>query len=126
MAAELRYLLDTNISIYLLDGNSHGAANRLADQDAGSVATSSICLAELLVKLTPKQAARLPQFLANIAVLPFDDAAAIEYGRLPFERRSFDRLIAAHALSLGLTVVTANEVDFANILDLRVENWNLA
>lgn len=126
MAAELRYLLDTNISINLLDGNSHGAANRLADQDAGSVATSSICLAELLVKLTPKQAARLPQFLANIAVLPFDDAAAIEYGRLPFERRSFDRLIAAHALSLGLTVVTANEVDFANIPDLRVENWNLA
>ena len=48
------------------------------------------------------------------------------YTPLPFKRGTFDRLIAAHALALGLTVVTNNERDFADVPGLKVENWTTA
>jgi len=63
------------------------------------------------------------RFFTLIAALPFDRAAAEYYAKIPFRRGRFDRLIAAHALALGLTVVTANEADFADVPGLRVENW---
>ncbi|PMZ78725.1 VapC toxin family PIN domain ribonuclease, partial [Pseudomonas sp. FW306-2-11AD] len=52
--------------------------------------------------------------------------AAREYARLPFKRARFDRLLAAHALSLGATIVTNNEADFADVPGLRVENWSVS
>lgn len=126
MPAEPRYLLDSNIAIYLLDGSSLAAANRLAACEVGSVITSSICLAEIMVRLTPVQSERLPLFLNHIAVAPFDAAAARTYAGLPFKRLSFDRLIAAHAHSLGLVVITADIDDFSDVPGLKVENWTLA
>ena len=57
--------------------------------------------------------------------LPFDAEAARVYARVPFRRGKFDRLIGAHALALGLTVITSNEADFADIPGLRVENWTI-
>jgi tRNA(fMet)-specific endonuclease VapC len=126
MAADPRYLIDTNIAIYLLEGTSLATAERLADCELGSAVTSSICLAEIMIGLTEQQSARLPQFLANIAVVPFDEAAARAYAALPFRRRSFDRLIAGHALSLGLALITANVDDFADVPGLRVEDWTAA
>ena len=51
--------------------------------------------------------------------------AAREYARLPFKRARFDRLLAAHALSLGVTIITNNESDFADVPGLTVENWTL-
>jgi tRNA(fMet)-specific endonuclease VapC len=65
----------------------------------------------------------LDAFVAAIPILPFDEAAAREYARLPFKRARFDRLLAAHALSIDATVVTDNEVDFADVPGLMVENW---
>ena len=62
-------------------------------------------------------------FLEEVMVLPFDEAAGRAYAKLPFRRRSFDRLIAAHALSLAIVVVTNNEADFADVPGLTVENW---
>ena len=64
----------------------------------------------------------------EIQVLPFDEAAAERYGvmraAVPDRRRdAFDRLIAAHAASLGLTLVTNNEADFYDYPGLVVENW---
>jgi tRNA(fMet)-specific endonuclease VapC len=56
-------------------------------------------------------------------MLPFDEAAAREYAKLPFKRARFDRLLAAHALSLGATIITNNEGDFADVPGLKVENW---
>ncbi len=47
----------------------------------------------------------------------------MSYASIPFKRSRFDRLIAAQALSLGLTLVTNNERDFADVPDLKVENW---
>ena len=123
MPAKPRYLLDTNIAISLLDGSSMIAATRLSTCEDGSVIISAICLAEMMVRLTPAQSRQLPLFLDSIAVAPFDTAAARSYAELPFKRRSFDRLIGAHALALGLTLVTANMVDFADIKGLNVEDW---
>lgn len=60
-----------------------------------------------------------------VPILPFDVAASRAYAQLPFKRGKFDRLIGVHALSLGLTIVTANEADFADIPGLKVENWTL-
>ena len=58
-------------------------------------------------------------------MLPFEEVAAEAYQLVPFRRGRFDRLIAAHALALGLTVVTNNEEDFADIPGLAIENWTL-
>jgi tRNA(fMet)-specific endonuclease VapC len=56
-------------------------------------------------------------------VLDLDGKAALASAELPLKRESYDRLIAAHALSHGLTRVTDNGADFANIPGLVVENW---
>lgn len=118
-----QFLLDSNLLIYLLQGSVPHAAARLAACPQQAVVTSSICLAETLIGLTAFQAARLDDLLQQIDVLPFDAAAAEVYAQLPFKRRGFDRLIAAHALSCGLTIVTANTADFADIPGLSVEDW---
>ena len=57
------------------------------------------------------------------SVLPFDVDAADRYARMPLRRHRFDRLIAAHALVLDLTLITANRRDFGDVPDLRVEDW---
>ena len=67
----------------------------------------------------------IEDFVQEVPILPFDEAAARTYAQLPFRRRSFDRLIAAHAISLGITVVTNNEADFADVSGLQVENWTV-
>lgn len=64
-------------------------------------------------------------FLKAIPVLEFGEAAAREYARLPFKRGKLHRLLAAHALSIGATVVTNNEADFADVPGLMVENWTV-
>lgn len=76
----------------------------------------------------PRPSRRWQVFLALFPVLAFDETAAGSYGvlraALPDRRRdALDRLIAAHALGLGLTLVTNNEADFAGYPGLAVENW---
>ena len=65
--------------------------------------------------------------LSSIAVMPFDAAAARAVGRIqavaPARRGAYDRQIAAHAISLGVTLVTNNERDFHGIPEVVVENW---
>jgi tRNA(fMet)-specific endonuclease VapC len=120
---EPQWLLDSNIGIYLLQGNAPNALRRLGLCPIGSVVTSSVCLAEMLIGLRPCEAENLERLLAVIAVKPFDARAAEAYATLPFRRASYDRLIAAHALSLGLTVITANLADFADVPGLNAEDW---
>nr|WP_310522348.1 type II toxin-antitoxin system VapC family toxin [Polymorphobacter sp.] len=126
MAAEPRYLLDTNICIFILDAAIPQLRHRIEQMDEGALATSTIVLAELLLGTdidSPAATQRLQSLLAVVPALPFDDTAARAYARLPFRRGRFDRLIAAHALSLGLAVVTANIRDFADVPGLQVEDW---
>ena len=121
----LRYLLDTNLCIYLLSGRSPELVQRVADQPSGSLGLSAITLGEIMGGGGPEAAAsrELASMIDELPVMPFDDAAARTYGALPFRRGSFDRLIAAHALSLGLALVTNNERDFKDVPNLRIENW---
>ena len=125
--AEFRFLLDSNICIYLLGDASPELTRRVEDQEVGTLCCSSINLAEIAVGYGSgiHDAPDLAEFLATIPAVPFDEAAAKAYGTLPHRRASFDRLIAAHALSLGLTLVTNNESDFADIPELKLENWTV-
>lgn len=125
----MKYLLDSNIVIMLALGSGDALRARLAECDEGDVVTSAIVLAEVVrgsLNEKPPPLDELKPILDEVAVLPFDDRAALTYATLPFKRASYDRLIAAHALALGLTLVTANERDFLDIGDLRVENWTIA
>ncbi|WBX85045.1 type II toxin-antitoxin system VapC family toxin [Sphingosinicella microcystinivorans] len=121
------FLLDSNICIYMLKGESSWLRQRVVAQPEGSLFISSVSLAELSVGYGGRilEAPGIVAMLEAITVLPFDTHAAAVYGALPFKRARFDRLIAAHALALGLTLVTNNGADFADIPGLRVENWTL-
>lgn len=122
--ADPRFLLDANICVYLLDGVSEPARRRVEACDAGELVTSAIVFAEVMIGAHRRDAVNEAlAFFRIVTVQPFDAAAGLAYARLPFRRGSFDRLIAAHALALGLTLVTNNEGDFADIPCLKVENW---
>jgi tRNA(fMet)-specific endonuclease VapC len=120
------YLLDTNICIYLLEALSEPARRRVQDRYPGEVATSAVVFAEVArgIDWSDQDAVEaVDRLFTLIPVLPFDQTAALTYARLPFRRARFDRLIAGHALALGLTLVTNNVADFRDVADLRVENW---
>jgi len=122
------FLLDANICIYVLNDAGGAAAHMVQSQDEGRVVTSSIAFAEVMRGIPPEEMLaeeRARAFFALIRPLPFDLPAAECYARLPFRRGAFDRLIAAHALALNLTLVTNNERDFADIPGLKIENWTL-
>lgn len=120
-----RFLLDSNICIYLLKDLSPALTARVRGQAIGSLVVSAITLAEIGIGARAEEAPALRRFLEEVAVAPFDAAAAATYAAIPFRRGSFDRLIAAHALALDVPLVTNNEADFADVPGLRVENWTL-
>lgn len=121
---EARYLLDANICIYILDKSSSKAVRRLEQCEPGEAATSSIVYAEVMLGAERQHGYSHAKALFDILpVLAFDQIAADQYARLPFKRQSFDRLIAAQAMALGLTIVTSNRKDFADLPNLKVEDW---
>ncbi|MBU0825656.1 MAG: type II toxin-antitoxin system VapC family toxin [Alphaproteobacteria bacterium] len=124
----IRYLIDANSAVYAMDDGHEVLTARIADHAPGEIAMSTISYAEVAYGTyvgKPPPPEILDAFVAAIPLLPFDEAAAREYARLPFKRARFDRLLAAHALSLGVTVITNNEADFADVPGLTVENWTL-
>ncbi len=129
-----RYLLDTNICIYLMKHQPPQVAERFASCMVGEVLISAITAAELEYGVAAsgedadRNRAALDRFLNEVPVAPFDGVAARQYGLVRLasrERRrdALDKLIAAHALALSLTLVTNNPRDFAPYPDLRIENW---
>ena len=128
-------LLDTNICIYLIKKKPLGVLKKLAEHKISEVGISAITVAELeygVAKSTLPDQNRdaLDEFLAPFEIIPFDDRAALEYGRIRahLERKgtligSMDMLIAAHAQSLGVTLVTNNAKEFKRVPHLQVENW---
>lgn len=122
----MNYLLDSNVIIALVMNRNAGVVDRAAECFAGDMVTSAIAYAEVLYgskRGKPPAQEQLSAFVQEVAVLDFDLQAAQVYASLPFRRHSYDRLIAAHALSQGLTVVTDNERLFSDIDGLQVENW---
>jgi tRNA(fMet)-specific endonuclease VapC len=119
-------MLDTNALIAVLGGEPEALRRHVSECELGEVGLSSIVFAEVAVgswngKRPPWDV--LDQVTTRFEIAPFDHAAATMYARLPFKRGSFDRLIAAHALALGCTLVTNNTRHFADIPGLAVENW---
>lgn len=128
------FLLDTNVCIDFAFARSADLRARVRAQNGRGMAISSITLAELRFgaqrpEADPGDEAKVDIFVSILGVRDFDRAAAERYGMLaatlPARRGSFDRLIAAHALSLGCVLVTNNERDFGGIPGLLVENWTL-
>jgi len=129
-----RYMLDTNICIYLMKHQPPQVRERFAQCFVGDVVISAITLAELEfgVACSGDQQTRnqeaLNSLLEDIVVAPFEAQAARAYGPLRAAHRerqkdALDKLIASHALSLGVTLVTNNEADFRSFAGLNVENW---
>lgn len=122
------FLLDSNICIYVLEGRGELLRARIETCIPGQLVTSSIGYAEVMLGIAAGDAdrnARAERFFTLFPVQPFDQAAARAYRAIPFRRHRFDRLIAAHALALGLTLVTNNEADFADVPGLKTENWTI-
>ncbi|PZU11664.1 type II toxin-antitoxin system VapC family toxin [Sphingomonas sp.] len=123
----MRYLLDADACIALLAGQDN-LVRRASECDEDDFVISAIAFAEVARGSgngTAPPVSMLDVLRQRIPVMPFDELAAQHYAMLPFRRGSYDRLIAAHALSLGLTLVTGNERDFADMPGLKVENWTL-
>jgi predicted nucleic acid-binding protein len=125
-------LLDASVVIHLLEGHE-GVTRAVSRLDSG-FDISALTRSELEngIAKDPANAemrrAMLDAFLAAIAVLPFDDAAAAEYGRivgaLGYSRaKTIDRMLAAQAIVSGAQLVTMNGDDFRTILGLKLEVW---
>lgn len=129
-----KYMLDTNICIYLMKHQPPQVRARFAECFVGDVVISAITLAELEFGVAcsgenhAKNQAALDNLLEDLLVAPFEAKAARAYGPLRAANRernkdALDKLIAAHALSLDVTLVTNNDADFNGFTGLIVENW---
>jgi tRNA(fMet)-specific endonuclease VapC len=131
----LRYMMDTDICSYIMKGTHPLLLRKLQSVPIGEVCISVISKAELLygVELSPKRKhdeAAVGAFLRHVEVVDFADTCAAHYARIRAELKrrgamigANDLLLAAHARSFGLTLVTNNVREFARVRGLSVENW---
>ena len=131
----ITHMLDTNTCVYVIKKRPEQVIERLRHTRISDVGVSSITLSELeygAAKSSRPEQNKLAivEFFAPLEILPYDDMAAQEYGKvrayLEKERTpigSMDMLIAAHALSLHCTLVTNTESEFHRIPALKIENW---
>ena len=131
----MKYLLDTNIIAYIINKRPPEVISKFLSLSKDEIFISSIVVAELwygVAKSHKKEQNKtaLEDFLAPLNIVDFDFTAAKFYGliRADLEAKgliigSNDILIAAHALSLGLTLVTNNTKEFARVNGLKLENW---
>jgi len=135
---EARYLLDTNICIYIQQNKPEGVLRRFQALRTGEAALSVITFGELLYgaaksKQSDVAVERLKQLTSLLPVLPIPAAAAEWYGatRAELERSgqmigNNDLWIAVHAKAQSLTLVTNNEREFRRVRGLKVQNWAVA
>ena len=131
----MKYMLDTNICIYIIKKKPIRVLQTLKKKDIGEVCISSITLAELEYgveksKYKLKNQLALVEFLAPIEILGFEDSAAKQFGKIRAKLESkgivigpFDLQIAAHAISENLILVTNNLKEFSRVSKLKFENW---
>jgi tRNA(fMet)-specific endonuclease VapC len=131
----MKFLLDTNICIYIIKNKPPQVLAKFQTLDISDVGISSITVAELEYGVYKSQRqeqnrAALSQFLIPLEILPFDEQATQTYGRIraELERQgivigSMDILIASQAIALGLTLVTNNVKELSRIPELVLENW---
>jgi tRNA(fMet)-specific endonuclease VapC len=131
----MRYLLDTNICIYLIKQKPVEVLEKFNAYSVGEIGVSSITVSELWYGVAKSEYRKanqkaLEQFLLPLIVVEFDEGAAEIYGeiRVALEKEggpigAMDMLIAAHAVSMGVVLVTNNEREFSRVPNLIVENW---
>jgi tRNA(fMet)-specific endonuclease VapC len=127
-------LLDTNICIYIINAKPAAVLARFHQFRLGEIGLSSVVAAELAYGVAKSGSERnrraLEMFLSPLEIVPFDEKAVWTYGELraDLERLgkpigSLDTMIAAHALSLNVALVTNNTREFSRVKGLRLENW---
>lgn len=131
----MKFLLDTNICIYIIKQKPLEVLHKFNTYQVGDIGISSITVAELEFgvqksQYPAKNQQALAQFLLPLEIVNFDHAAATIYGdiRAKLENQgtpigSLDTLIAAHALSLQVILITNNIKKFSRVPNLKSENW---
>jgi tRNA(fMet)-specific endonuclease VapC len=127
------YMLDTDSVSFALRGHGH-VGERILDHAPSELCLSAITVAELRFGADRRRSTKLHRlidtFTDTIAVAPFDEVCATTFGKLASKLvakgrpiGSYDTLIAAHAVALGLTLVTNNEKHFGHVDGLKIETW---
>ncbi len=131
----MKYMLDTNICIYAIKNKPMHVLQKIYENMAEGLCLSAITLTELEYGIAnsaspDKNSAALLQFVSILEILPFDDFAAAQYGQIRscLQRKgtpigTLDMLIAAHALSEDLILVTNNTREFERVPGLRIIDW---
>lgn len=131
----MMYMLDTNICIYIIKQKPKSVIDKFKKMKNANICISSITYSELLYGAEKssniaKNLLALTMFLSNIEILSYDESASIDYGiiRSKLEKQgkiigSLDMLIAAHAKSLNITLVSNNLKEFERVDGLKLENW---
>lgn len=131
----MRYMLDTNICSYVLRSRPPSVKARFDEAGDAALAVSTVVLAELLYGAArhPRVVAirrEITDLVSRLAVLPWDEAAAEDYGvlRAALEKAgrplgAMDMMIAAHARSAGLTLVSNDVRHFERVEGLSLANW---
>ena len=131
----MKWMLDTNICIDIIKERPRSVLDRFKDHAVGDIGISVVTLAELEYGVSAssrptKNREALDQFVSPLEIAPFDRAATTAYGRLraALEKKgqmigSMDLLIAAHAVSLDVRLVTRNSREFARVPGLTIEDW---
>jgi len=131
----MKYLIDTNICIYLMNHHPPEVLARFRNMGVGEIALSSITVSELYYgawksKAIQQNIRRIEEFVYPFDVLAYDEDAAKEYGKIrsSLEEQGqvigpLDMLIAAHALSRNLILITNNTKEFERVKSLQIENW---
>jgi tRNA(fMet)-specific endonuclease VapC len=129
------YMLDTDISSYIMKRSHNHVLKRLQQVSVGDVCVSAITKSELMygVAVSPRREqdqAALDAYLRHIVVLDYPDEAALHYAQIRADLKlrgtmigANDLLIAAHARCLRLTLVTNNTREFGRVKSLNIENW---
>lgn len=132
----MKYMLDTNICIYLIKQKPEKLLRRFKTHSVGDIGVSSITVAELRFGVEKSQQVEknrqaLDEFILPLEIADFDEQAAESYGKVRtlLERSgnpigAMDMLIGAHALSLSITLVTNNTSEFKQIKNLKIADWS--
>lgn len=131
----MKYMLDTNICIYLIKKKPKTVLERFKELNIGDICISSITFAELEYGVAKSQHSTknkiaLTKFLSAIEILPYTGESAADFGKIRayLEKKgqiigAYDLMIASHALAENLILVTNNVKEFKRVPNLKIENW---
>ncbi len=133
--ALVKYLIDTNICIYIMNNRPVKIIHKFKQFDIGEIGVSTITVSELQYGIGKSKTRRLnkqriEEFIAPLEIIPYDEMAAERYGEIRYQLAKqgktigpLDLLIAAHALSRKLILITNNEKEFKRVKNLKIQNW---